>query len=152
MKVLLDVFNQMPFIVGFKWEHDVTSEDLKNVYFSKWSTYGIRWAFATFQKKTKKSRMCTKHQRSLFTDHPNVKLFLTQAGLQTSEETILVEIPIIGFSMLNDQTVNLVNFVSGSRNQSGHGSSNGGWTELAYLRNHEKPKMSSLKWFYTTKK
>lgn len=51
-------------------------------------------------------------RRTQFVDHPNVKLFLTQGGLQSSEEAILAEVPIIGFPTHSDQTVNVDTFVT----------------------------------------
>lgn len=47
----------------------------------------------------------------VFTEHPNVKLFITQGGLQSTDETINAAVPVIGIPMLGDQWYNVENYV-----------------------------------------
>lgn len=50
---------------------------------------------------------CKYYNRSyLFTAHPNVKLFITQAGLQSTDEAITAGVPLVGIPMLADQWYN----------------------------------------------
>nr|CAH7719940.1 unnamed protein product [Callosobruchus chinensis] len=39
--------------------------------------------------------------------HPNIKLFVTQGGLQSIEEAILAEVPMIGMPFIGDQAMNV---------------------------------------------
>lgn len=41
-----------------------------------------------------------------FTEHPKVKLFITQSGLQSTDEAITAGVPLIGVPMLGDQWFN----------------------------------------------
>lgn len=41
-----------------------------------------------------------------FTEHPNVKLFITQGGLQSTDEAIDAAIPVIGIPIFGDQWYN----------------------------------------------
>lgn len=47
----------------------------------------------------------------LLTEHPNIKLFITQGGLQSTEETIDAEIPVLGIPMFADQWYNVEKYV-----------------------------------------
>lgn len=42
----------------------------------------------------------------VFTEHPKVKLFINQAGLQSTDEAISAAIPLIAFPMFGDQSYN----------------------------------------------
>ncbi|XP_018568771.1 UDP-glucuronosyltransferase 2B19 isoform X2 [Anoplophora glabripennis] len=87
INILLDVFGKLPYNVLFKWENDTLPGKPDNVFISKWVP------------------------QLTVLDHPNVKLFLMQGGLQSSEEAILAEVPIIGFPTHSDQTFNVDTFV-----------------------------------------
>ncbi|CAH2058054.1 unnamed protein product, partial [Iphiclides podalirius] len=43
--------------------------------------------------------------------HPNVKLFITQGGLQSTDEAITAGVPLIGIPMLGDQWYNVEKYV-----------------------------------------
>lgn len=43
--------------------------------------------------------------------HPNVKLFITQGGLQSTDEAITAGVPLIGVPMLGDQWFNVEQYV-----------------------------------------
>lgn len=42
----------------------------------------------------------------LILGHPNIKLFITQGGLQSTEEAIYSGVPLIGMPMITDQWFN----------------------------------------------
>lgn len=42
-----------------------------------------------------------------FQGHPNVKVFVTQGGLQSSEEAIVKGVPIVGIPFMSDQPRNV---------------------------------------------
>lgn len=41
-----------------------------------------------------------------FTAHPSVKVFLSQCGLQSTEEAVARELPIVGIPFIADQEMN----------------------------------------------
>ena len=42
-----------------------------------------------------------------FSEHPKIKLFITQGGLQSTDEAISAGVPLIGIPMLGDQWFNV---------------------------------------------
>lgn len=42
----------------------------------------------------------------MFSEHPNIKLFITQGGLQSMEEAIYNHVPIVGMPFFGDQITN----------------------------------------------
>lgn len=46
-----------------------------------------------------------------FTVHPKVKLFITQGGLQSTEEAITGGVPLVGIPMFADQWYNVEKYV-----------------------------------------
>lgn len=47
----------------------------------------------------------------MFSGHPKVKLFITQGGLQSTDEAITAKVPLIGIPMLGDQWYNAEKYV-----------------------------------------
>ncbi|KAK9878090.1 hypothetical protein WA026_020732 [Henosepilachna vigintioctopunctata] len=76
-------FSDLPYNVVWKWEADVLPGKPDNVFIQKWVP-----------------------QVSLL-GHKNVKVFITQGGLQSMEETISQHVPIIGIPSHSDQTTNV---------------------------------------------
>ncbi|XP_018325460.1 UDP-glucuronosyltransferase 2B14-like [Agrilus planipennis] len=76
---LLTAFSQLPYTVLWKFENDSIANKPGNVYISKW--YPQQEVLA----------------------HPNVKLFITQVGLQSLEEAIHFGVPLIGMPFYADQ-------------------------------------------------
>ncbi|KAK9878088.1 hypothetical protein WA026_020731 [Henosepilachna vigintioctopunctata] len=76
-------FSDLPYNVVWKWEADVLPGKPDNVFIQKWVP-----------------------QISLL-GHKNVKVFITQGGLQSMEETISQHVPIIGIPSHSDQTTNV---------------------------------------------
>lgn len=51
-------------------------------------------------------------QQSIFSAHPNIKVFVTQGGLQSAEEAIVNGVPIVGIPFISDQPQNVAAFVT----------------------------------------
>lgn len=51
------------------------------------------------------------NQFLLRSDHPKIKLFITQGGLQSTDEAINAGVPLIGVPMLADQWYNVEHYV-----------------------------------------
>ncbi|XP_076380605.1 UDP-glucosyltransferase 2 [Megalopta genalis] len=76
--VFLEVFARLPYKVVWKFEKDMPNKP-DNIYTGKWLP-----------------------QQSILA-HPNIKLFIYQGGLQSSEEAIHFSVPLLGFPVLADQ-------------------------------------------------
>ncbi|XP_003705458.2 UDP-glycosyltransferase UGT5-like [Megachile rotundata] len=77
-QIFFDVFSKLPYRVVWKYEEDFPVK-LDNVYASKWLP-----------------------QQSILA-HSNIKLFMYQGGLQSTEEAISNTVPVMGFPVLSDQ-------------------------------------------------
>ncbi|XP_028035352.1 UDP-glucuronosyltransferase 2B31-like [Bombyx mandarina] len=87
IQVLIKVFSQLPYDVLWKWDKDELPGKSKNIRTSKWLP------------------------QSDLLRHPKVKLFITQGGLQSTEEAITAGVPLIGMPMLGDQWYNVELYV-----------------------------------------
>ncbi|KAF2893558.1 hypothetical protein ILUMI_12612, partial [Ignelater luminosus] len=87
-KVLLETFSDIPYKVLWKYEADSLLQKPNNVFISKWYP-----------------------QQDIFR-HLNVKLFITQGGLQSMEEAIYNYVPLIGIPFFGDQFINVAIMVS----------------------------------------
>ncbi|KAK5649357.1 hypothetical protein RI129_000386 [Pyrocoelia pectoralis] len=85
---ILETFKELPYTVLWKFENENLPNISENVIISKWFP-----------------------QQDVLR-HPNVKLFITQGGLQSLEETIFSHVPIIGIPVMADQMSNIANAVS----------------------------------------
>ncbi|CAF4941787.1 unnamed protein product [Pieris macdunnoughi] len=83
INMLIDVFSKLPYNVLWKWEKDELPGISKNIKISKWLP-----------------------QTDLLR-HPNLKLFITQGGLQSTDEAINSGVPLIGIPMMGDQWYNV---------------------------------------------
>ncbi|CAG9765461.1 unnamed protein product [Ceutorhynchus assimilis] len=81
--LLRKVFESLPYKVIWKWEEVDMEGKPQNVFIGQWIP-----------------------QISILA-HPNVKLFITQGGLQSIEEAIAAHKPIIGIPFHSDQTTNV---------------------------------------------
>ncbi|XP_041972606.1 UDP-glucosyltransferase 2-like isoform X2 [Aricia agestis] len=82
VQILFDVLCKLPYDVLLKWDQDNLPVDCSNIKISKWfPQYDIL-------------------------RHPNVKLFITQGGLQSTEESLTAGVPMIGLPILGDQWFN----------------------------------------------
>ncbi|KAF5287794.1 hypothetical protein FQA39_LY15730 [Lamprigera yunnana] len=87
-QIILETFADLPYTVLWKFEEDALENKPKNVIISKWLP-----------------------QLSVLR-HPNIKLFITQGGVQSMEEGIYSHIPMIGMPVYTDQHVNAKKIVS----------------------------------------
>ncbi|XP_013168679.1 PREDICTED: UDP-glucuronosyltransferase 2B31-like [Papilio xuthus] len=81
-EIFKKVFAQLPYNVIWKWDTDDFKVDSPNVKIHKWLP------------------------QSDLLRHPNVKVFITQGGLQSTDEAITGGVPLIAFPMLGDQWYN----------------------------------------------
>ncbi|KAF2900031.1 hypothetical protein ILUMI_06156 [Ignelater luminosus] len=87
-KIILETFAELPYLVLWKFEIEDLLGKPDNVIISKWFP-----------------------QQDILR-HPNIKLFISQGGLQSMEEAVYNHIPIIGISFFGDQVVNVKKIVS----------------------------------------
>ncbi|XP_047519265.1 UDP-glycosyltransferase UGT5-like isoform X1 [Pieris napi] len=86
INILINVFSKLPYNVLWKWETDVLPGKSKNIKIAKWLP------------------------QSDLLRHPNIKLFITQGGLQSMDEAMNAGIPLIGIPMFGDQWYNVESF------------------------------------------
>ncbi|XP_064074691.1 UDP-glucosyltransferase 2-like isoform X1 [Vanessa tameamea] len=87
MQIFTNVFSELPYDVLWKWDKDEIPGRSKNVRISKW------------------------FPQSDLLKHPKVKLFITQGGLQSTDEALTAGVPLIGVPMLGDQWFNVELYV-----------------------------------------
>ncbi|XP_076178990.1 uncharacterized protein LOC143152577 [Ptiloglossa arizonensis] len=78
LQVFIDVFTKLPYRIVWKFETELAKKP-DNVFISPWLS-----------------------QQSILA-HPNIKLFIYQGGLQSSEEAIHFTVPLLGLPVLADQ-------------------------------------------------
>ncbi|KAH1022193.1 UDP-glycosyltransferase UGT5 isoform X2 [Dendroctonus ponderosae] len=83
IETIQNVFKSLPYSFVWKWENSSMINQPTNVYISNWIP------------------------QTALLEHPNVKLFITQGGLQSTEEAIAAHKPIIGIPFHSDQTTNV---------------------------------------------
>ncbi|KAL6435773.1 hypothetical protein ACFW04_005573 [Cataglyphis niger] len=76
-------FSALPYKVVWKHDSDLLPDKFENIIASKWFS-----------------------QQSILA-HPNIKLFIYQGGLQSTEEAVHYGVPIIGFPIMWDQIYNV---------------------------------------------
>ncbi|XP_053976521.1 uncharacterized protein LOC128875172 [Hylaeus volcanicus] len=79
LQIFLDVFARLPYKIVWKYEEELAMKP-SNVFISPWFT-----------------------QQSILA-HPNIKLFIYQGGLQSTEEAVKFAVPVLGIPMIADQT------------------------------------------------
>ncbi|XP_046972520.1 UDP-glucosyltransferase 2-like [Vanessa cardui] len=87
LKIFTDVFSQLPYDVLWKWDNDELPGRPKNVKISKWLP------------------------QSDLLRHPKIKLFITQGGLQSTDEAITAGVPLIGMPVISDQWFNVEQYI-----------------------------------------
>ncbi|XP_075985856.1 uncharacterized protein LOC142982985 [Anticarsia gemmatalis] len=87
VQTLVRVFSKLPYDVLFKWDNENLPGRTDNIRISKWLP------------------------QSDLLRHPKVKLFITQGGLQSTDEAITAGVPLIGIPMLADQWFNVEKYV-----------------------------------------
>ncbi|KAF5287654.1 hypothetical protein FQR65_LT12182 [Abscondita terminalis] len=86
-QIIIETFSELPYTVLWKYEQTTLDDIPKNVFVSKWfpQTDVLR--------------------------HGNIKLFVTQGGLQSLEEALLSKVPIVGMPFFADQPKNIKKIV-----------------------------------------
>ncbi|XP_053603916.1 UDP-glucosyltransferase 2-like [Plodia interpunctella] len=87
LNVFIEAFKKLPYNVLWKFDGDNLKDLPGNLKIQKWFP-----------------------QRDLLA-HPNVKVFVTQGGLQSFDEAVDVAVPLVGIPMMNDQWHNAYKFV-----------------------------------------
>ncbi|KAJ8727686.1 hypothetical protein PYW07_001805 [Mythimna separata] len=88
IQTLTRVLSQLPYDVLWKWNTDELPGRTDNIRISKWLP------------------------QSDLLKHPKIKLFITQGGLQSTDEAITAGVPLIGMPMLGDQWFNVERYES----------------------------------------
>ncbi|XP_045506845.1 UDP-glucosyltransferase 2-like [Colias croceus] len=87
LAVMTNVLSKLPYDVLWKWDGEELPVKASNIKFYKWFP-----------------------QVDLL-KHPSVKLFITQGGIQSADETINAAVPVIGIPMIGDQWYNVQKYV-----------------------------------------
>ncbi|XP_026735421.1 UDP-glucuronosyltransferase 2B7-like [Trichoplusia ni] len=83
IQVLVKATSKLPYDVLWKWNGDELPGRTENIRISKWLP------------------------QSDLLRHPKIKLFITQGGLQSTDEAITAGVPMIGVPLLGDQWFNV---------------------------------------------
>ncbi|XP_053612223.1 UDP-glycosyltransferase UGT5-like [Plodia interpunctella] len=87
IQIFLNVLSRLPYDVIWKWDKDELPGRSKNIKISKWLP------------------------QSDLLNHPKIKLFVTQGGLQSTDEAIAAGVPLLGIPLLADQWYNVAMYV-----------------------------------------
>ncbi|CAK1547652.1 unnamed protein product [Leptosia nina] len=83
IQIFVRVFSKLPYDILWKWETNELPNRAENIKIVKWLP------------------------QSDLLKHPKIKLFITQGGLQSTDEAIIAGVPMIGVPMLGDQWSNV---------------------------------------------
>ncbi|KAI5633114.1 UDP-glucoronosyl and UDP-glucosyl transferase domain-containing protein [Phthorimaea operculella] len=83
IQMFVKVFCQLPYDVLWKWSQDELPGRCSNIRIGKW------------------------FPQSDLLRHPKIKLFVTQGGMQSTDEAIFAGVPLLGIPMLGDQWYNV---------------------------------------------
>ncbi|XP_035454997.2 UDP-glucosyltransferase 2 [Spodoptera frugiperda] len=84
--MFIRAFSRLPYDVLWKWNKDELPGRTDNIKISKWLP------------------------QSDLLKHPKIKAFITQGGLQSTDEAITAGVPLIGIPMFGDQWYNVVKY------------------------------------------
>ncbi|XP_063834283.1 UDP-glucosyltransferase 2-like [Ostrinia nubilalis] len=82
IQTLVNVFSKLPYDILWKWNQDELPGRTPNIRISKW------------------------FPQSDLLRHPKIKLFVTQCGLQSTDEAITAGVPLLGMPVFGDQEFN----------------------------------------------
>ncbi|XP_031348326.1 UDP-glucuronosyltransferase 2C1-like [Photinus pyralis] len=117
LQELLDAASEgaIYFSLGSNLKSDDLSETTRNAILSAFAElpYTILWKFHSDHLPNKPDNV---HVEKWFPQlavlsHPNVKLFITQGGVQSREEAIHSHVPMVGMPFVGDQFYNVENMV-----------------------------------------
>lgn len=98
----METFRQLPYKIIWKLSDDHLHLNSDKILVRKWypqrDLLGLKTLYCIIIHKIDIS----------FTAHKNVKLFITQGGLQSMEEALHCRVPIIGIPFLGDQFNNVL--------------------------------------------
>ncbi|XP_021932915.1 UDP-glucuronosyltransferase 2B17-like isoform X2 [Zootermopsis nevadensis] len=86
--IFLEVFSELPQKILWKWESDILPRQPSNVKIGKWLP-----------------------QQDVLA-HPNIKMFISQCGLQSFQEAVYFGVPILGIPFFGDQKYNAKKIVT----------------------------------------
>ncbi|XP_041972132.1 UDP-glucosyltransferase 2-like [Aricia agestis] len=87
LEIIIKVFAKLPYNILLKWDDENIANQPRNVKVQKW------------------------FPQSTLLKHPNIKLFITQGGLQSTDEAINAGVPLLAIPMLGDQWYNAEKYV-----------------------------------------
>ncbi|XP_052757026.1 UDP-glucosyltransferase 2-like [Galleria mellonella] len=87
LEVMVKVISQLPFDILWKWDEEKLPAHAKNIKVAKW------------------------FPQECLLRHPKIKLFVTQGGLQSTEEAIAAGVPLVGIPINADQYTNTQYYV-----------------------------------------
>ncbi|XP_026735437.1 UDP-glucuronosyltransferase 2B31-like [Trichoplusia ni] len=87
IQVLVKAFSELPYDVLWKWNGDELPGRSENIRISKWLP------------------------QSDLLKHPKIKVFVTQGGLQSTDEAITAGVPLVGVPIMGDQWYNVEKYV-----------------------------------------
>ncbi|XP_050683670.1 UDP-glucosyltransferase 2-like [Leptidea sinapis] len=87
INVMIKIFSTLPYDILWKWDADDLPGKSDNINFFKWLP------------------------QSDLLKHPNIKIFITQGGLQSTDEAINAAVPLIGIPLFGDQWYNVEKYV-----------------------------------------
>ncbi|KAK9886010.1 hypothetical protein WA026_014796 [Henosepilachna vigintioctopunctata] len=98
------------FSLGSNVKSNLLNDDLKKVFMETFAElpYKVLWKFESGHLLNKSDNVMIQKwvpQNDIF-KHPNVKLFVTQCGLQSIEEAIMNHVPLVGLPFFGDQPAN----------------------------------------------
>lgn len=109
-------FAELPYKVLWKWEEDILPEKPKNVFTRKWLTqcavlgenvFSLPLKFVSSEKSTIPNIFF-----EIVTAHPNIKVFVYQGGIQSTEDAVDSAVPLIGVPIFADQEYNIRKIMS----------------------------------------
>ncbi|XP_034826578.2 UDP-glucosyltransferase 2-like [Maniola hyperantus] len=87
VRIIVKVLSGLPYDVLWKWDKNKLPVQSENIKLSKW------------------------YPQSDLLRHPKVKLFITQAGLQSTDEAIAAGVPLVALPLFGDQWYNAEKYV-----------------------------------------
>ncbi|KAI5633116.1 UDP-glucoronosyl and UDP-glucosyl transferase domain-containing protein [Phthorimaea operculella] len=87
IQMFIKTFAQLPYDILWKWDKAILPGQSKNIRIGEW------------------------FPQSDLLKHPKIKLFITQGGLQSTDEAITAGVPLLGIPMLGDQWYNVEKYV-----------------------------------------
>jgi len=99
--LLMQVFAELPYKVLWKFEKEELPGKPDNVVIRKWLPQQDILGSSL-------SPLPNKYLQEFIIAHPNVKVFISQCGLQSTEEAIDRGIPMVGIPFIADQEMNSV--------------------------------------------